>query len=152
MANRYSGKNDILIRNYNNLDMNPNPEPNPEPYPDVSCLMEDIRNYRKSKDELYEYCEKNGYTHEKIKSAIIYYMNDYSPCLYGISKNNYKKIRRIVAYKIKEKKYIYLYSLILNYEGNPKTEINRYLGCLTADERNIFLRDIHNYLANGLYM
>ena len=109
---------------------------------DIKNLMEDIRNYRKCKDDLYEYCEKNGYTHEKIKSAIIYYMNDYSPCLYGISKNNYKKIRRIVAYKIKEKKYVYLYSLILNYDGNPKTEINRYLACLTADERNAFLRDI----------
>jgi len=69
--------------------MNPNPNPN------MASLMEDIRNYKKSKDDLYEYCETNGYTHEKMKSAIIYYMNDYSPCLYGISKNNYKKIRRI---------------------------------------------------------
>jgi hypothetical protein len=118
--------------------MNPNPNPNQN----MEILMEDIRNYKKSKDDLYEYCENNGYTHENMKSAIIYYMNDYSPCLYGISKNNYKKIRRIVAYKIKEKKYIYLYSLILNCEGNPKTEINRYLGCLTTDERNLFLHDI----------
>jgi hypothetical protein len=47
-----------------------------------------------------------------------------------------------VAYKIKEKKYIYLYSLILNNDNNPKTEINRYLGCLTVDERNTFMRDI----------
>jgi hypothetical protein len=47
-----------------------------------------------------------------------------------------------MAYKIKEKKYIYLYSLILNNDNNPKTEINRYLGCLTVDERNIFLLDI----------
>ena len=69
-------------------------------------------------------------------------MNDYSQCFYGISKNNYKKIRRLMAYKIKEKKYIYLYSLILNNDNNPKTEINRYLGCLTVDERNIFLLDI----------
>jgi len=56
--------------------MNPNPNPN------MASLMEDIRNYKKSKDDLYEYCENNGYTHEKMKSAIIYYMNDYSPCLY----------------------------------------------------------------------
>ena len=69
-------------------------------------------------------------------------MNDYSPCLYGISKNNYKKIKRLVAYRIKEKKFIYLYSLILNNDNNPKTEINRYLGCLTIDERNTFMRYI----------
>jgi hypothetical protein len=119
-----------------------NPYPNLNPNTNMAILMEDIRNYKKSKDDLYEYCENNGYTHEKMKSAIIYYMNDYSPCLYGISKNNYKKIRRITAYKIKEKKYIYLYSLILNYDSNPKTEINRYLGCLTTDERNLFLHDI----------
>ena len=87
--------------------MNPYLNPNPN----IAKLMEDIRNYKKSKDDLYEYCETNGYTHEKMKSAIIYYMNDYSPCLYGISKNNYKKIRRIAAYKIKEKKYIYLCNL-----------------------------------------
>ena len=105
-------------------------------------LMDDIKNYKKCKEELFEYCENNGYTHNMIKEQIIYYMNDYSPCLYGISKNNYKKIRRLMAYKIKEKKYIYLYSLILNNYNNPKTEINRYLGCLTIDERNTFMRDI----------
>ena len=105
-------------------------------------LMEDIMNYDKCKEELFEYCENNGYTHNMIKEQIIYYMNDYSPCLYGISKNNYKKIKRLVAYRIKEKKFIYLYSLILNNDNNPKTEINRYLGCLTIDERNTFMRDI----------
>ena len=105
-------------------------------------LMDDIKNYKKCKEELLDYCEKNGYTSKMIKEKIIYYMNDYSPCFYGISKNNYKKIRRLMAYKIKEKKYIYLYSLILNNDNNPKTEINRYLGCLTVDERNIFLLDI----------
>ena len=105
-------------------------------------LMEDIMNYNKCKEELFEYCENNGYTHNMIKEQIIYYMNDYSPCLYGISKNNYKKIKRLVAYRIKEKKFIYLYSLILNNDNNPKTEINRYLGCLTIDERNTFMRDI----------
>ena len=107
-------------------------------------LLEDIRNYKKSKDDLYEYCNNNGYSYEKIKSDIIYYMNDYTPCLYGISKNNYAKIRRIAAYNIKEKKYIYLYSLIINYDGNPKSEINRFLACLTVDERNIFLHNIMN--------
>ena len=107
-------------------------------------LMDDIKNYKKCKEELFEYCYKNGYTSKMIKEKIIYYMNDYSPCFYGISKNNYKKIRRLMAYKIKEKKYIYLYSLILNNDNNPKTEINRYLGCLTVDERNIFLLDIVN--------
>ena len=61
----------------------------------------------KCKEELFEYCENNGYTHNMIKEQIIYYMNDYSPCLYGISKNNYKKIKRLVAYRIKEKKFIY---------------------------------------------
>jgi len=105
-------------------------------------LMEDIMNYNKCKEELFEYCENNGYTHNMIKEQIIYYMNDYSPCLYGISKNNYKKIKRLVAYRIKEKKFIYLYSLILNNDNNPKTEINRYLGCLTIDERNTFMRYI----------
>ena len=105
-------------------------------------LMEDIMNYNKCKEELFEYCENNGYTHNMIKEQIIYYMNDYSPCLYGISKNNYKKIKRLVAHRIKEKKFIYLYSLILNNDNNPKTEINRYLGCLTIDERNTFMRDI----------
>ena len=105
-------------------------------------LMEDIMNYNKCKEELFEYCENNGYTHNMIKEQIIYYMNDYSPCLYGISKNNYKKIKRLVAYRIKEKKFIYLYSLILNNDNNPKTEINRYLGCLTIDERNTFMRHI----------
>ncbi len=49
-------------------------------------LMEDIMNYNKCKEELFEYCENNGYTHNMIKEQIIYYMNDYSPCLYGISK------------------------------------------------------------------
>ena len=107
-------------------------------------LMDDIKNYKKCKEELFDYCDKNGYTSKMIKEKIIYYMNDYSPCFYGISKNNYKKIRRLMAYKIKEKKYIYLYSLILNNDNNPKTEINRYLGCLTVDERNIFLLDILN--------
>ena len=105
-------------------------------------LMEDIKNYKKCKEELSEYCEKRGFTDNIIKEQIIYYMNDYSPYIYGISKNNYKKIKRLVAYKIKEKKYIYLYSLILNNDNNPKTEINRYLGCLTVDERNTFMIDI----------
>jgi len=104
--------------------------------------MEDIKNYKKCKEELSEYCEKRGFTDNIIKEQIIYYMNDYSPYIYGISKNNYNKIKRLVAYKIKEKKYIYLYSLILNNDNNPKTEINRYLGCLTVDERNTFMRDI----------
>ena len=85
-------------------------------------LMEDIKNYKKCKEELSEYCEKRGFTDNIIKEQIIYYMNDYSPYIYGISKNNYKKIKRLVAYKIKEKKYIYLYSLILNNDNNPKIE------------------------------
>jgi len=106
--NPYPNLNLNLNLNLNpNLNLNLNLNPNTN----MAILMEDIRNYKKSKDDLYEYCENNGYTHEKMKSAIIYYMNDYSPCLYGISKNNYK-------------------------------EINRYLGCLTTDERNLFLRDI----------
>jgi hypothetical protein len=105
-------------------------------------LMEDIKNYKKCKEELSEYCEKRGFTDNIIKEQIIFYMNDYSPCIYGISKNNYKKIKRLVAFRIKEKKYIYLYSLILNNDNNPKTEINRYLGCLTVDERNTFMKYI----------
>jgi len=108
-------------------------------------LMEDIKNYKKCKEELFEYSKKHGFTNNIIKEKIIYYMNDYCPYIYGLSKNNYKKIKRLVAYKIKENKYIYLYSLIINNDNNPITEINRYLGCLTVDERNLFMKDIIEY-------
>jgi len=101
----------------------------------MDTLLEDIRNYVDVKDKLL-----NIYNNKfELKEDIQYFINDYCPVIYGISKISYKRLRRIKAFCLKEKKYIYLLSLILNNNDNCNSHINRYIGCLTIEERNIMI-------------
>jgi hypothetical protein len=101
----------------------------------VSILLEDIRNYTIIKQKLQDIYNNKPI---ELKEDILYFINDYCPIIYGISKITYKRVRRMKAFCIKEKKYISLLSLIINND-NCNSQINRYIGCLTVDERDILL-------------
>jgi hypothetical protein len=112
----------------------------------VKELLEDIRNYESVKQELFN-------IHNNlidIKENIQYFINDYCPVIYGISKIYYKRLRRIKAFCLKEKKYIYLLSLIINNNDNCNSQINRYIGCLTIEERNMLILYLNTKYNNQL--
>lgn len=107
----------------------------------LSILLEDIRNYAYIKQELQNIHNDN--ISISVKEDILYFINDYCPFIYGISKISYKRVRRIFAFCIKEKKYISLLSLIINNNNNCNSQINRYIGCLTIEERNMLMQYLH---------
>lgn len=104
----------------------------------LNVLLEDIRNYANIKQALQTI--HNYKTSIMVKEDILYFINDYCPVIYGISKISYKRIRRILAFCVKEKKYISLFSLIINNNDNCNSQINRYIGCLTIEERITLLQ------------
>jgi hypothetical protein len=107
-----------------------------------SILLEDIRNYAYIKQELQNIHNDN--ISISVKEDILYFINDYCPFIYGISKISYKRVRRILAFCVKEKKYISLLSLIINNNDNCNSQINRYIGCLTIEERNVLIQYLRN--------
>jgi len=98
-----------------------------------TTLLEDICNYSIVKKELLD-----NYNKFELKEDILYFINDFCPFIYGISKISHIRMRRILAFIIKEKKYISLLSLLINND-NHNSQINRYIGCLNVDERNKLL-------------
>jgi hypothetical protein len=102
-----------------------------------TILLEDIRNYSIVKKELLD-TYNNKF---ELKEDILYFMNDFCPFIYGVSKISYKRMRRILAFIIKEKKYISLLSLLINND-NHNSQINRYIGCLNVDERYTLIQYI----------
>ncbi len=107
----------------------------------LSILLEDIRNYANIKQELQNLHKDNICV--DLKEEILYFINDYCPFIYGISKISYNRARRILAFCIKEKKYISLLSVIITNDQNSNNQINRYIGCLTIEERNILMQYLH---------
>ena len=107
----------------------------------ISILLEDIRNYAYIIQELQNI--HNDDISISVKEDILYFINDYCPFIYGISKISYKRVRRILAFCVKEKKYISLLSLIINNNDNCNSQINRYIGCLTIEERNMLMQYLH---------
>ena len=58
----------------------------------------------------------------ELKEDILYFMNDFCPFIYGVSKISYKRMRRILAFIIKEKKYISLLSLLINNDNHNSNQ------------------------------
>jgi len=112
----------------------------------MQTIFEDIRNYVNVKDKLLDLYNNKF----QLKEDILYFINDYCPVIYGISKISYKRLRRIKAFCLKEKKYIYLLSLIINNNDNCNSHINRYIGCLTIEERDKLILYIHTKYNNQL--
>ena len=110
-----------------------------------TILLEDIRNYSIVKKELLD-TYNNKF---ELKEDILYFMNDFCPFIYGVSKISYKRMRRILAFIIKEKKYISLLSLLINND-NHNSQINRYIGCLTIEERNMLILYLNTKYNNQL--
>jgi len=96
----------------------------------VNNLLEDIQNYSNIKNELFKYYDNII----NLQEDILYYMNDYCPIIYGLSKSIIVKMKRNLAFTIKEKKYVSLYSLQINND-NYISKINRFLGLLNVKER-----------------
>jgi hypothetical protein len=111
----------------------------------VNILLEDIRNYTNIKQKLQDIHNNKSI---ELKEDIQYFINDYCPFIYGISKISYKRLRRIKAFCVKEKKYIYLLSLIINNNDNCNSQINRYIGCLTIEERDMLMLYLHTKYNN----
>jgi hypothetical protein len=102
-----------------------------------AILLEDIRNYSIVKKELLDIYNNKF----ELKEDILYFMNDFCNVIYGVSKITHKRMRRMLAFIIKEKKYISLHSLIINND-NHNSQVNRYIGCLNVDERNTLMQYI----------
>ena len=98
----------------------------------MQTIFEDIRNYVNVKDKLLDLYNNKF----QLKEDILYFINDYCPVVYGISKIIYKRLRRIKAFCLKEKKYIYLLSLIINKNNN----------IMIKDKRPLIIKKIDTHM------
>jgi hypothetical protein len=119
-------------------------------YPQNSDLLEDIRDFKKSKEAIINsylsngYCSNEDYNHNFnafswIENDLMRYWNDEISYINGISDNNYQKMSRLLAYRIKSNidkdKALQKFHFT---KGFPKHRINVYIGCLSVDERREF--------------
>ena len=128
-------------------------------YPQKSELLEDIRNYKIIKDKLYDkyknnFININNFTNGEynelidmavtlnIENNLLGYIN--SEIIYNLYKSlkNIKIMERMLCFRIKREyngENKTMNQIHINMNINIKSRINRYLGSLTINEREIFL-------------
>jgi len=124
-------------------------------YPQKKELLDDIANFTKMKNGIYEIYQLIGYEYTDdftddtnidaaIDNDLMAYWNDDIAYYQGISENNIKKMQRLLSYNIKSNLNTNLakYNFHLSIKTSPKTKINRYLAGLNIEERKDFIKKI----------
>lgn len=126
-------------------------------YPQKKELLNDIENFKKFKDGIYSIYKHLGYEYNDdytddyniyavIDNDLMAFWNNDTAYIYGITDENYAKMFKLLAFKIKNEcdSTKALYNFHLNIDISPKTKINRYLAGLTIDERAKFVEILKN--------
>lgn len=126
--------------------------------PQNKDLLNDIINYKKQKDIIYDKYLANGFEytddytddfniHGWIENDLLGYYNNNLAYIENITECNINKLSRQLSFKIKKNikgETNAVYNFHLNTNIDIKSRINRYIGNLTIDERNNFINNINN--------
>jgi len=117
-------------------------------------LLNDIEDYNKSKENIFNKYYNMGYNDDidsefyinyKVENDLLGFYNDNYPLIDGITETNLEKLNRIssIKYKLNKNNTIVLYNLLLNNSINVNQRINILLGALTIDERKKFINEYY---------
>lgn len=126
-------------------------------YPQNKNLLEDIIDYKKSKDNIFnEYFNKGFdydvnsefYIYFQIENDLLRYFNDDHGTMYCITETNIEKLERILSIKKKmeiKSKALVATQIMNNNRINVNMRINMLIGCLKINERKDFLKNFLHY-------
>jgi len=117
-------------------------------------LLNDIEDYNKSKENIFNKYYNMGYNDDidsefyinyKVENDLLGFYNDNYPLIDGITETNLEKLNRIssIKYKLNKNNTIVLYNLLLNNSINVNQRINILLGALTIYERKKFINEYY---------
>jgi len=125
--------------------------------PQDKNLLNDIIDYKKSKELLFNRYEYNGYTYDsnddmfyiyyQIDNDLIGYYNDYIALDKWVTIENIKKLERILSikYKFIKNKDKTLKNILFSNNLSTNSRINILLGGLTIAERKSFISTVVLY-------
>ena len=125
--------------------------------PQDKNLLNDIIDYKKSKELLFNRYEYNGYTYDsnddmfyiyyQIDNDLIGYYNDYIALDKWVTIENIKKLERILSikYKFIKNKDKTLKNILFSNNLSTNSRINILLGGLTIAERKSFISTVVFY-------
>jgi len=119
--------------------------------PQDKNLLEDIIDYKKSKDNIFNKYFNKGYDYDEnsefyiyyqIENDLLRYFNDDYGTMYYITERNIEKLERILSIKKKmekKNKILIAREIMNNNTINVNMRINMLIGCLKKKEREEFL-------------
>ena len=125
--------------------------------PQNKNLLEDIIDYKKSKDNIFnEYFNKGFdydvnsefYIYFQIENDLLRYFNNDRGTMYCITETNIEKLERILSIKKKmeiKSKALVATQIMNNNRINVNMRINMLIGCLKINERKDFLKNFIHY-------
>lgn len=122
--------------------------------PQNKNLLNDIEDFNKSKEKVFDKYYKKGYDDDidsefyvnyKVENDLLGFYNDNYPLIDGIKETNLEKLNRILSIKNKLNKNhtLVLYNILLNNDVNVNQRINILLGALTIEERQKFIDEYY---------
>ncbi|MAT13467.1 MAG: hypothetical protein CMM02_20910 [Rhodopirellula sp.] len=122
-------------------------------FPQNKNLLDDIKNFKIMKDNIYNKYLTNGFEYSDnytddfniyawIENDLLAYYNNNIAYIDDITNDNIEKLLRQLSFKIKKEKKGHIYALAnfhFNMNINKKSRINRYIGNLTTNERIKFI-------------
>lgn len=122
--------------------------------PQNKNLLNDIEDFNKSKEKVFDKYYKKGYDDDidsefyvnyKVENDLLGFYNDNYPLIDGIKETNLEKLNRILSIKNKLNKNhtLVLYNILLNNNVNVNQRINILLGALTIEERQKFIDEYY---------
>ena len=122
--------------------------------PQNKNLLNDIEDFNKSKEKIFNKYYKIGYddnidsefyVNYKVENDLLGFYNDNYPLIDGIKETNLEKLNRILSIKNKLNKNhtLVLYNILLNNDVNVNQRINILLGALTIEERQKFIDEYY---------
>ena len=122
--------------------------------PQNKNLLNDIEDFNKSKEKIFNKYYKIGYddnidsefyVNYKVENDLLGFYNDNYPLIDGIKETNLEKLNRILSIKNKLNKNhtLVLYNMLLNNDMNVNQRINILLGALTIEERQKFIDEYY---------
>ena len=122
--------------------------------PQNKNLLNDIEDFNKSKEKVFNKYYKIGYDDDidsefyinyKVENDLLGFYNDNYPLIDGIKETNLEKLNRILSIKNKlnKNRNLVLYNMLLNNDMNVNQRINILLGALTINERQKFIDEYY---------
>tara|TARA_B110001450_G_scaffold78018_1_gene74123 strand:+ start:57 stop:509 length:453 start_codon:yes stop_codon:yes gene_type:complete len=120
-------------------------------YPQNKNLLEDIIDFKKSKDKIFEIYLNKGYDYDinnefyiyyQIENDLMRYYNDDVAMMNGITETNIEKLERILCINEKMKKSSksqIATEIMYKNNINVNMRINMLIGCLRINERENFI-------------